>query len=338
MALPAAFGLFDHLDSRPEPAHRTYADRIEFLKAAEAAGFRGWHLAEHHGTPLGLAPSPGIFIAAAAQATQRLRLGPMVYCLPLYEPLRLVEEICMLDHLSGGRLEVGVGRGVSPYETAFYNIDPAESVGRYVEALEVIRRGLRDPVLDFEGKHYRYSGVPMVLRPLQESIPFWSAAMTEDALRHAAAAGMHVIAGGTSDRVRTIAASYRRICAETGNAGAFIGASRLVHVARDDAQARARAAAAFEAWYEHLSLLWRRHGGTSPLLAIDTFEKAEAEGSMLAGSPQRVHELLAGQMERCGYNYPVLEFCFGDLGHRAEMESLALFAEAVMPAMGLPGN
>ena len=75
-------GIFDHLDMRAEPLSRTYAERITIVQAAEAAGFRGYHLAEHHGTPLGAAPSPGIFLAALAQATSTIRIGPLVYLVP----------------------------------------------------------------------------------------------------------------------------------------------------------------------------------------------------------------------------------------------------------------
>ena len=107
---------------------------LHLFQAAEAAGFRGYHLAEHHGTPLGAAPSPGIFLAALAQATSSIRIGPLVYLVPLYIPLRLIEEICMLDNLSKGRLEVGLGRGVSPIEVAFFGVDPDD-------AMEMFHRG-----------------------------------------------------------------------------------------------------------------------------------------------------------------------------------------------------
>ena len=73
-------------------------------------------MSEHHSTPLNLTPSPSVFLAAVAQRTKRLRLGALVYVLPAHHPLRLAEEICMLDHLSHGRAEIGVGRGVSPFE------------------------------------------------------------------------------------------------------------------------------------------------------------------------------------------------------------------------------
>src|SRR5213083_2280622 len=122
-----AFGLFDWIDRRQGPLGQLYEERLQLLEAAEAAGFFCYHLAEHHATPLGMAPSPSVFLAAAAQRTRRIRLGPLVYLLPLYSPLRLIGEICMLDHLSYGRLEVGVGRGVSPFELKYHKVEHEES-------------------------------------------------------------------------------------------------------------------------------------------------------------------------------------------------------------------
>src|SRR5262249_58358436 len=104
--------------SRRPPAG-VYEHRLKMIEYADRAGFWCYHVAEHHGTPLGLAPSPNLFLASAAGRTRRIRLGTLVNVLPLYDPVRLVEEICMLDHLSRGRLELGMGRGGSP--TALVN-------------------------------------------------------------------------------------------------------------------------------------------------------------------------------------------------------------------------
>src|SRR5213594_4312240 len=124
---PLAFGIFDHVDRGDEPLATLFEQRLRLAQAADAAGFRTYHVAEHHATRLGMAPSPGIFLAAVAQRTRRIRFGPLVYLLPLYTPLRLIEEIAMLDHLSHGRLEVGIGRGVSPFELKYHKIDHEES-------------------------------------------------------------------------------------------------------------------------------------------------------------------------------------------------------------------
>ena len=139
---PVQFGIFDWIDRNQLQLPDLYEQRLQCLEYADEAGFYCYHLAEHQGTPLGMAPSPGVFLAAAIQRTQRLRLGPLVYLLPLYNPLRLVQEICMLDNMSRGRLEVGVGRGVSPYELAFYNVTPQEARAMFREALEILVAGL----------------------------------------------------------------------------------------------------------------------------------------------------------------------------------------------------
>jgi len=132
------FGLFDWIDSSGLELADLYEQRMRLLEYADEAGFYCYHLAEHHATPLSMAPSPNVFLAAAAQRTHRIRLGALVYLLPLYNPLRLTQEICMLDHLSQGRLELGVGRGVSPYELAFYNVDRQKSRDMFREALDAI--------------------------------------------------------------------------------------------------------------------------------------------------------------------------------------------------------
>src|SRR5499426_1807172 len=149
------FGLFDWIDRGKAPLHQLYEERLQLLEAADAAGFTGYHLAEHHATPLGMAPSPALFLTAAAQRTRRIRLGPLVYLLPLYNPLRLIEEIAMLDQLSGGRLELGVGRGVVPYELRYHGIEPDDTRAMFDEALAVLLTGLSGERLTFAGRHYR---------------------------------------------------------------------------------------------------------------------------------------------------------------------------------------
>ena len=117
------FGIFDHITRPPGvPLAQLYEDRIELLKSADDAGFYCYHLAEHHGHDLAMAPNQLVFLGALARETENLRLGTLVSCLPLHHPLRLVEEICMVDQLSDGRLEVGVGRGVSIFEHEFFDL------------------------------------------------------------------------------------------------------------------------------------------------------------------------------------------------------------------------
>ena len=165
------FGVFDHLDRNNLPLQEYYEARLKLAEAYDQAGFYAYHVAEHHSTPLGMAPSPSVFLSAVAQRTRRLRFGPLVYALPLYHPLRLIEEICMLDQMSGGRLDIGFGRGASQIESAMYGNDPAKAELMYVEGLELIMRGLTQKSLDFHGQFYSFDDVPMELEPLQKPHP-----------------------------------------------------------------------------------------------------------------------------------------------------------------------
>ena len=104
------FGVFDHIEPVEKmPLHEVYNLRIQQIEQFDNNGFYAYHLAEHH-TPAvhSLAPSQNVFLAAASQRTSKLKLAPCVYVLPLHHPLRLIEEISMLDHLSEGRLEIGI--------------------------------------------------------------------------------------------------------------------------------------------------------------------------------------------------------------------------------------
>ena len=164
------------------------------IEAYDRAGFYGYHLAEHHNTPLGYAPSPGIFLSAVAQRTKKLRFGPMVYLLPLYHPLRLIDEICMLDQMSGGRFLYGVGRGISPIEVGFYGVDFETGMQQFREAFDAIRIGLTEDELTYHGKFYDFDHVPIVMKPVQKPYPeLWYGTSRPDSIPWAAEHGAHIV-------------------------------------------------------------------------------------------------------------------------------------------------
>ena len=188
------FGIFDYIDWRDEPLARIFDDRFALLRAAEEYGFYGYHVTEHHSTPLSSTPSPTVFLAAAARETSRIRLGALLFLLPLYNPLRLLEELCVLDHLCHGRLDIGVGRGISPHEFDALGYDYGKSDSMYEDALAVLVKGLSDEVLNHQGPHYRYDNVPMVWRPLQKPHPpLWYGLRSAEGHVRPARYGMHEI-------------------------------------------------------------------------------------------------------------------------------------------------
>jgi alkanesulfonate monooxygenase SsuD/methylene tetrahydromethanopterin reductase-like flavin-dependent oxidoreductase (luciferase family) len=337
------FGIFDYIDRRDEPASRTFDERMALLRAAEDAGFHGYHLTEHHASPLSLAPSPNLFLAAAARETRRLRLGTLLHLLPLYNPVRLIEELCMLDHLSAGRLDIGVGTGVSPFEFKALNADFATAREAFEEHFEILYKGLTRDRLDHRGPRLRIDGLKMVMRPLQRPLPpLWYGLRSDYGHGLAARYGMNVVTLGPDDRIAPSIARFR--AAWSAEAGArralgiaasepLIGAMRAVFVADTDAEAERIAAPAHEQWFEALCWLWKENGAYPPIALSPDYAQSKASGALVAGAPATVRDTLLAQARRCGFNYLVLHLAYGSLGHANEMRSLALFRDAVMPEL-----
>ena len=217
------FGLFDHMDRSGEDTSAQYETRLQILEACDRAGFYSYHLAEHHGTPLGLAPSPSVFLAAAAQRTKTLRLGALVFTLSLYHPLRLLDELCMLDHLSNGRLDVGIGRGISPIELGFYGVVPEESPAIFQEVTEILLKGFVSNELSHRGKHFTFDKVPIELRPHQRPMPpLWYGLGRPESLDWVASRGINVIGNGPAALVRRVTDRYRAIWKEAGKSDATL--------------------------------------------------------------------------------------------------------------------
>ena len=332
------FGIFDHVDRGPGPLASLYAERLAFAEAADAAGFRTYHVAEHHATPLGMAPSPGIFLSALAQRTRRIRFGPLVYILPLYTPLRLIEEICMLDQMSGGRFELGVGRGISPYELAYCGVNFLEAQGMYEEGLEVILAGLRGGPLTHQGRHYTYLGVPIELEPAQRPHPpLWQGVGNPQGAAGAARRGVNIVGTAPNATLKTLVDSYFGAWNKDANAAPLVGAQRHVYVADTDEEARSVARGSYQVWYESLTLLWRKFG-SAPIRFAESLDRALAIGTAVIGSPSTVRAEIERQVAESGCNYFVGRFLFGDLGLARAQRSLELFAREVMPHFSSHGG
>jgi alkanesulfonate monooxygenase SsuD/methylene tetrahydromethanopterin reductase-like flavin-dependent oxidoreductase (luciferase family) len=332
------FGIFDHLDRDDRPLAQFYEERLKLAELYDRLGFSGYHIAEHHSTPLGMAPSPSVFLAAVAQRTRRLRFGPLVYILPLYHPLRLVEEICMLDNMSGGRFMLGVGRGISPYEVAYYGVDPAETQARYVETLELILAALRSQSLTFEGKFHRYKDVPIEVAPVQKPHPpLWYGVINPDATPWLAKNRVNIVSHTPAPLMGTITQRYvAEFGAAHGRDTALpkMGLGRHIVIAERSGDALALARRAYARWYHSFTVLWKKHSA-KPVSASypEDFDQLRAMGTGIAGSPAEVRDALRGQIAESGANYFVCRFAFGDLSFDEAQRSLKLFVDHVMPAL-----
>lgn len=340
------FGIFDHVDHSGRALADQLAQRVEYVAAADKNGFYCYHVAEHHATPLNMVPVPGVFLGAVAQATKHIRLGPLTYLLPLYSPLRLIEEIGLFDHLSNGRMEIGVGRGVSPFELNYHNFDPDTAREVYAEALEIILVGMTNDRLNYEGKHFSYHDVPMELRPLQfPHPPLWYPSSNTKGSAYAGSKGFNFCTlGGVKDAMNNIQSfkeAYVGSHSALGSPNAFdggvaVGISRQVTVAETDEEAIKIAEPAYQVWHNSLTKLWREHQVEGPAFArnaVDSVEKAMSQGLHIAGSPETVKELLGEQIEALGVNYMIIAFNIGSMAHEDSVRSLDMFAEEVMPTL-----
>ena len=328
-------GLFDWVDADGvRDTGQLYRERLDLLYDAESHGFDVYHLAEHHGTPLGLAPSPNVFLAAAAMRTSRIRLCPLVYVLPLYHPTRLAEEIAMLDQLSGGRLEVGFGKGGNPYELLTYGIEPADAQRRYDETFEDVMRSFG-------------SGTDLPIRVRQAPHPpIWYPSSNPQSVPSLGKRGINTILG-FSFRSPTIEETRLRRDeyfagvaaappgAVTGGAGTPVprfGIMRNIYVGESDRDARDRAIGAMEVFYEQFITVWRRHGDARFREQQD-FTRAIDEGRVIAGSAATVRAQLTQMLRASGCNHFAGAFAFGSLSYAEASSSLARFGEEVAPAL-----
>jgi alkanesulfonate monooxygenase SsuD/methylene tetrahydromethanopterin reductase-like flavin-dependent oxidoreductase (luciferase family) len=335
------FGIFDQNDHGPYALAEQYERRLELIAFYDRAGFRAYHMSEHHATPLNLAPSPSVFLAAVAQRTRSLRFGALVYVLPAHHPLRLAEEICMLDHLSGGRLEVGIGRGASPHELDHFGVDPAAAQAAYVEAYDVIMQALTRDEVNFSGTHFRFANVPIEMKPLQRPHPpLWYAVPVVEGAAWPARQAINIVCGGPLPRAREITDRYRAEWAAAGRAPdalPLLGINRFVLAADSEREAMALGRRAWPAFFASFMKLWTKHG-TQPRHARipPDFDTLVQNAGAIVGSPGTLRPQVENMLRAAGATYFISQFSFGDLTQAEVLRSASIFAQEMLPAAREP--
>jgi alkanesulfonate monooxygenase SsuD/methylene tetrahydromethanopterin reductase-like flavin-dependent oxidoreductase (luciferase family) len=242
------YGVGLHTDDSDPDVHdprwqqRQIDDFVESAVEAEELGFDGITVTEHH-APRMTCPSPNLLLAAAAVKTSRIRLGTAVTVLPLHNPLRVAEEAGMLDLLSGGRFELGLGRGV-PGEAQIAvgrNLDDGDLKRAWLEALEVVRLALTERDFTFEGEFFPVERpTTIATRPFQDELPVWLGGASQHTMRLAATRGWNVMRNFGSDQEhRDALEDYVKVAAEHGYArsGANTMLERFVATGETDEQA-----------------------------------------------------------------------------------------------------
>jgi alkanesulfonate monooxygenase SsuD/methylene tetrahydromethanopterin reductase-like flavin-dependent oxidoreductase (luciferase family) len=256
--------------------------------------------------------------------------------LNLYHPLRAFEEICMLDQLSGGRVDLGIGRGAVPLELSFFGVSAAEAQDRYGEAAEIVLKAMETDTLTYSGRHFSLSDVPITLSPIQKPHPpLWYGAMKPETARWAAENSINIACVGKSSTIRAITDAYRAHWTARPTRPTqimpLLGMVRMVVIAGSDSEAHALAAPAYARWFNTFTFLSRTGNLPLPPNLPQSFAQALDDGFCLVGSPSTVRETLKSQVVEAGVTYVMCQLAFGDLPLAASLQTISAMRSIIIP-------
>jgi alkanesulfonate monooxygenase SsuD/methylene tetrahydromethanopterin reductase-like flavin-dependent oxidoreductase (luciferase family) len=343
------FGTFSYNQARPRVAERrAFEELLEQIELTEQIGFDEAWFAEHHHSDYGMLASPNLVIAALARRTSRLRMGNLVSVLPLYDPMRLAEECAILDILTGGRLNVGLGRGV-PRDDLKHGLDRDTAQARFEEGIEILHRAWTEDVFTYSGKAWNYKDISCRPRPLQKPHPpIYYGATSPDSPAMVARRGWNLALSRQplSNCAKAIA-SYRETRAALGNdiGGGDAIMVRDIYVADSDEQAWKQAVPEITRfWQLATDNVWLGESVQPEELPRFTerfpyfpggltVERLNEWGTSLIGSPQSVIKKARAMIQTARPDCLVGMFSFGGLAHEQVMHSIELFGTKVMSAL-----
>lgn len=335
------FGIFDSFDLDRTSPGDVLGARLRFAAEAERHGIGHYHVTEHHGTPLSVCPSPNLFLAALSQRTERMRIGVLVNVLPEHDPFRLAEEIGILDQLTGGRIDLGVGSGVSPYELAIFGVDAAQAKPIYAEALGAVTTALRTGRMRHDGVLLRSYDADLSVLPVQRPYPpLWYASSNAASAEWAGHNGINFVGrwnGGAITRtVRTYWDAWESNRHAEGRLNAHVASPRVglatsLVIAPSDEQALDLFGHANDLFCDRVTHLWHRNGDHHVGRAFAT-DSVLTNGAACVGSVTSVRDQVLHQIETSGVNYLEMSLFFGDMTYDEAMRTLTAVAEDIMPA------
>jgi alkanesulfonate monooxygenase SsuD/methylene tetrahydromethanopterin reductase-like flavin-dependent oxidoreductase (luciferase family) len=345
------FGLFFLMqrDERWTEA-AVYDSGLEQMLAAESLGYRSVWIAEHHFNDYGLCPAPPVLAAFLAARTSTLRLGMGVSLLPLHHPVELAEQLAVLDVVSGGRLDVGIGRGGSLQDYQTFHSDRADARRRVEEGIALMQQCWSGTPFEFDGRFHSAAALHVRPRPVQRPHPpLFIAANSEDSVLSAARLGLPTqssffVALGELPRRQQL---YRDTARAAGRSDAEIDdlerrswGMRVVHVAPDRDQALRAAEPAFMSYQRKMAVLRSdATGGTVPnsfdrtRMRLRAFHEYLDDGWAHVGTPAEVRDSLQQYLDVTGYHNALLVMALPGLSTALALRSMRLFAEQVAPAL-----
>ena len=303
-------------------------DRIEVM---DRTGYDAVWLAEHHFSSFSVCPSVHMVGTLAAARTKRLRIGTGVSLAPFYHPLRLAEEVALLDVLSGGRVNWGAGRGFARVEFENFGVPAEESTSRFHEAVEIVLRAWTEEWLSFAGKHYQFDGVEVLPKPMQQPHPpVWMAATSESSLDWAASHGFSILMDphASHDDIGRKRRFYEERLAAAGHAvaGRDLPIARLVALGETSAEA-AEVARRGAQWMvdSYFGAQHRPVGVSDPTAPGADPVQRYLDGVILHGTPEAVLDDLLRLRQEIGLEYLLC----APLSHR----TFTLLTDKILPRL-----
>lgn len=340
------FGIFVpfHRMDESVSTRELYDQALDQVRLADEAGFSMAWFPEHHLVHYYSCPSPLMFCVQAAAVTRRIRVGPAILVMPYYNPLRLAGEIGMADVLTGGRMEIGVGRGAFEYEFDRFGIDEKIGAARLREGMEVVQGLLTQDDFAYQGATISFGPATAVPKPIQRPHPpIWVAARNPDTIRWAAQQGYNLLSTPWREPFARVATLYRQVHDVVDEVRPErrpkFAVSRMTFVGETDGEAL-EAMQVVTVSHRMFMGLFRnfatvKGGFTSAEPVEDEYTPEQFLANLVAGSPDTCVEKLR-QYEALGVDHFIV---YGAIGNeRAKtMKSLRLFAERVMPHFA-PGS
>jgi alkanesulfonate monooxygenase SsuD/methylene tetrahydromethanopterin reductase-like flavin-dependent oxidoreductase (luciferase family) len=336
-----------------------YDEHIRLAQRLEELGWDSYFVIEHQNAPMGTS-APSVYLTAVASATSRLRVGAMMWQLPLYNPLRLAQEVAMLDQLSKGRVEFGTGTGVHEHEFIRWGVDYYQRAAISQEVLQVVKQAWTQPEVTFHGQFFHFEEALPHPRPYQQPHPpIWVAAHSDATFEFAARNNYHVANNLETDEiVERKFELFRRVWRESHHAGPMPGIflMRGIHVAETDDKAHAEAreylggdavtrvgsgpiAQTRIGWGSHSRGMGaesekpeNKLRGEIMARAARNYEYNLESGLAIVGSPETVVRRIQAQQARLGYTLLCTNHHLGRMPQDLVRNSIELFGKEVIPA------
>ena len=337
------FGTFLLLQSPNAQSHKEVFDRgIEIAQHADRLGFDSIWCAEHHFSTYGYLSRPLQYATHLAAVTERIRVGSAVVVLPLHHPLIVAEEIATADILSGGRLDVGFGRGYQTYEFERLGLSLVDSRERFDEAVDVILKAFEGKPFSYDGKHYQFGETSVFPLPIQEPRPpIWVVGQSTDSIAATVKRGFNIVSGGFGvplERLRAFRKAYDEMDIDPKVKSKIrISTQRPVYVTNDES----------ELPYIVEQARWNMRVTLSLRQGLERVEKGHAiavpfdneptdqellDQYFVVGTPKQCIAKIEAIRDAMGIDHFNASCWFGDLPQNKILRSMEMFAKEVMPA------